>query len=70
MLLKNSLFFNMSNYFFSMEGGELFERIQKRAEQPFTERGKKILLLFFLIKLLNYGLIHSKSLFGLTRNIS
>lgn len=26
-----------------MEGGELFERIQKRADQPFTERGKLIL---------------------------
>jgi hypothetical protein len=24
-----------------MEGGELFERIQKRADQAFTERGLK-----------------------------
>ena len=48
-LSKVFLFYNISIWItiFSMEGGELFERIQKRAEQPFTERGKKLLLLFF-----------------------
>ena len=28
-------------YLFSMEGGELFQRIQDRADGAFTERGRK-----------------------------
>lgn len=30
----------MDFFLFSMEGGELFERIQNRGDHPFTERGK------------------------------
>lgn len=31
---------------FSMEGGELFSRIQERGDQAFTERGEKTQVLF------------------------
>lgn len=36
-----SMLFNKFFLFFSMEGGELFARIQERAHNAFTERGKK-----------------------------
>lgn len=41
----------LNNLFFSMEGGELFQRIQEHNEGAFTERGKfNIIIIFILIR--------------------
>lgn len=41
----------LNNLFFSMEGGELFQRIQEHNEGAFTERGKfNIFTIFILIR--------------------
>lgn len=44
-LLK--IFKNFHFYHFSMEGGELFQRIQDRQDGAFTERGTLIILILF-----------------------
>ena len=35
---------NTFQFIFSMEGGELFARIQERADSAFTERGRFFIL--------------------------
>lgn len=39
-LLSVSQFWSLCSFWLSMEGGELFSRIQARGDQAFTERGK------------------------------
>lgn len=39
----------LKNLFFSMEGGELFQRIQEHNEGAFTERGKLYMFIIFIL---------------------
>ncbi len=44
------------NIYYSMEGGELFQRIQDRADGAFTERG--ILIIFQVLKKIVLKLVY------------